>query len=106
MTKKLKDKMTFLAAFLIVAAAAVLLEGGQALAATTPAAGAFAYDIYDIAVNKILNGPIGFVAGVGAIGYGGYQAWMGNGWGAILPILGGATILSADTIVTSLGAVI
>ncbi|QYK83487.1 hypothetical protein IBG34_23110 (plasmid) [Aeromonas media] len=34
-----------------------------------PAAGAFGYDLYDIGVNKLLKGPVGFVAGVGIIAY-------------------------------------
>ena len=33
-------------------------------AIAVPAAGSLAYDLYDIGVNQILLGPIGFVAGV------------------------------------------
>lgn len=43
-----------------------------ASALTAPAADDFAYQIYDIAVNDMLNGPIGFVAGVAAIAGGGF----------------------------------
>ena len=35
----------------------------EAFAITAPVAGSFAYDVYDMAVNSILKGPIGFVAG-------------------------------------------
>jgi len=78
----------------------------EAFAVAVPGAGSFAYDIYDIAVVKILGGPIGFVAGVGAVAYGGVQAWTGNMWTAIPAVLGGAVVLKAEAITTTLGAMI
>ena len=57
-------KVTFLA-FLTV----LLLQTVSAFAMTTPAAGSFAYDLYDIAVTQILLGPIGFVAGVASMAF-------------------------------------
>jgi len=41
------------------------LAASQAGAFTAPAAGSFAYTVYDVAVTQILGGAIGFVAGVG-----------------------------------------
>jgi len=63
------------------------------------------YDIYDVAVNDILNGPVGFVSGVAAIVVGGAQLF--KSWQiALLSVLGGSAILNADTIVTTMGALV
>jgi len=75
-------------------------------AITAPAAGSFAYDVYDIGVNDILKGPIGFVGGVAAIVLGAIMAIQGKIMGAAPAILGGAAMLKADSIVSSLGAII
>ncbi|NKE70157.1 hypothetical protein [Candidatus Manganitrophus noduliformans] len=77
-----------------------------AMAITAPAAGSFAYDVYDIGVNQMLKGPIGFVAGVVAIIMGAAAAIMGEVMYAIPAILGGGVLLKADALVTSLGALI
>lgn len=76
-----------------------------ALAITAPASGTFAYDVYDIGVNKILNGPIGFVAGVGAMAIGAVSAVQQKIFAAVPAILGGAVLLNADNLVTSLGMI-
>jgi hypothetical protein len=75
----------------------------QAFAITTPAAGSFAYDVYDMAVNSILKGPIGFVAGLAAVCFGAAMAIQQKIGGAIPALLGGAVLLKADTIVSSMG---
>jgi hypothetical protein len=75
----------------------------EVLAVAAPAAGSFAYDIYDIAVNDILKGPIGFVAGLGAVAYGAGLAIRQQIAGAIPALLGGGALLKADVIVGSLG---
>ena len=55
-----------------IAAGATLLIAGTASAfIPVPAAGSFAFDIYDVAVNQVLNGPIGFTGGVAAMAMGG-----------------------------------
>lgn len=84
----------------------VLLAGGTAWAINAPAAGSFAFDVYDIGVNKILNGPIGFVGGVGAMVVGAVMAVQQKIFGAIPCILGGGVMLNADNLVTSLGMMI
>lgn len=86
--------------FIIMALMAVVPR--ELFAVTTPASGSFAYDLYDIAVLKILQGPIGFVGGCGAIVYGAMCA-MQHPLTAITPILGGAALLKADAIVNTLG---
>lgn len=75
-------------------------------AITAPQQGTFAYSVYDVGVNDILKGPIGFVGGAAAIVYGAIMAVQGRVMGAIPAILGGAVMLKADTIVSSLGAIV
>ena len=84
----------------------LLLQAGNVLAMTTPAAGSFAYDLYDIAVTQILLGPIGFVAGVASMAFAAILAIRQMILPAAGVVLGGAFLLSADTVVQSIGAVI
>ena len=79
---------------------------GVASAITAPAAGSFAYDVYDIGVNRLLKGPVGFVGGVAAIVIGAIAAIRAQIMLAIPAILGGAVFLKADTITASLGMII
>ncbi len=103
-----KNQQNKEALFFFLAVQAIILFGrfGEAFAITTPATGSFAYDIYDIGVNSILKGPIGFVAGVGAIIFGAIEAIRGQVLGAVPAILGGAALLKADDIVQTLGCII
>ena len=75
----------------------------NAWAIAAPEPGAFAYDIYDIGVNKLLKGPLGFVAGVSTIVVGAVFAVQAKVMQAIPAVIGGATMLKADAVVTSLG---
>jgi hypothetical protein len=84
----------------------LLLQAVNVLAMTTPAAGSFAYDLYDIAVTQILLGPIGFVAGVASMAFAAILAIRQMILPAAGVVLGGAFLLSADTVVQSIGAVI
>ena len=79
------------------------LTASQAGAFTAPGAGSFAYTVYDVAVTQILGGAIGFVAGVGAMVFGAVLAIQQKVMGAIPSILGGAVLLNAETLVTTLG---
>ncbi len=90
----------------IAACALSTLGAGQAFAITTPAAGSFAYDIYDIGVNEILKGPIGFVGGIGAMVAASVMAIRQMLLPAAATVLGGAFLLKADAIVSSMGALI
>lgn len=75
------------------------------MAFTAPTAGDFMYDLYDIFVNKGLNGAPGFVIGVALIGYSFTQ--MQTNWKlASLGVIGGSLLIKAADIATSLGAVI
>ncbi len=104
MRKQILDNRMYWASAFLVALAA-LVYSGAAEALTTPAAGSFAYDIYDVAVNSILKGPIGFVAGIAAIVLGAVQAIQGKMMMAFPAILGGAGLIKADTIVSSMGSI-
>ena len=87
----------------LLAVGALVLTASQASAFTAPAAGSFAYTVYDVAVERILQGAIGFVAGVGAMVMGAVLAIQQKVLAAIPAILGGAILLNADTLVTTLG---
>jgi hypothetical protein len=65
----------------------------------------FGGDIYDIAVNKILKGPIGTVAGIAAICIGAVSAIKGQYMAAIPAALGGVALLKADSILQSMGLI-
>lgn len=99
-----RKRLNMLIGFLAMLMGMMASIPAELLAVTTPAAGSFAYDLYDIAVLKILQGPIGFVGGCGAIVYGAILA-MQSPLGAITPILGGAALLKADAIVNTLGVI-
>jgi hypothetical protein len=87
-------------------AALVLLCAMPALAITAPTTGSFAYSVYDIAVVKILQGPIGFVAGLAGIVFAAVLAVKAMILPAALAILGAGVLIKADAIVTSLGMLI
>ncbi|MFO1259325.1 MAG: hypothetical protein U1E78_13080 [Gammaproteobacteria bacterium] len=71
-------------------------------ALTAPAKTDFAYDIYDVGVNKLLKGPIGFVGGITMLVTSAVN--ITKNWVlAALGILGGTAIVKADTLVTSMG---
>jgi len=95
------NKNLMLGFFAIVALAAVQ----TAMAIATPQTGTLGYDLYDVAVNDMLNGPIGYVAGLAAIVFGGFQIVKSYAI-AGLSVLGGSAVLNADTIVTSLGMIV
>jgi hypothetical protein len=97
MKKEEMVKVILLVAFMVMA-----IEP-SAFAITAPAAGSFAYDVYNMAVNSILKGPIGFVCGLAAVCFGAVLAIKQEIAGAIPALLGGAVLLKADTIVTSMG---
>ena len=76
-----------------------------ASAVTAPAAGSFAYDLYDVGVNLILNGAPGFIAGMGSVIWAATK--IQQDWKlAALGILGGSALLKADDITASLGVII
>jgi len=80
---------------------------GAAFALTdTPAAGDFAFELYDIVSHSILGGPIGIIAGIGCLVAGGVMAVQQKILGAVPCLLGGVIILQADTMIQSLGMLV
>jgi hypothetical protein len=90
----------------VSAVALLVLKAVNVMAMTTPATGSFAYDLYDIAVVQILQGPIGFVAGVACMVVAAVMAIRQMMVPAVSVILGGAFLLAADTVVESIGTII
>jgi hypothetical protein len=91
---------------ILVMVAALCLISSNAFAMTVPAAGSFAYDLYDIGVNQILLGPIGFVAGVACMVFAAIMAIRQMILPAAGVVLGGAFLLKADAVVQTVGAII
>ena len=79
-----------------------MLLSSVASAFTAPATGDFGYDVYDIVVNQILNGPIGFIGGVALIVFGATQI-MKNWFSTILCIIAGTVLIRAESLVVTLG---
>ena len=74
-------------------------------AITAPAAGSFAYDLYDVAVNDIVKGAPGFVGGVFGVAYSATK--FSTDWKiATAGILASTMIIKADTVTTTLGALV
>ena len=89
-------------AVLMLAVVATMLLSTVASAFTAPATGDFGYDVYDIVVNQILNGPIGFIGGVALIVFGATQI-MKNWFSTILCIIAGTVLIRAESLVVTLG---
>lgn len=83
-----------------------LLKASNALAMTVPATGSFAYDLYDIGVNQILLGPVGFTGGVACMCVAAILAIRQMILPAAGVVLGGAFLLRANTVVETIGALI
>lgn len=88
-------------------AVAVMTFGvaNAAFAFTVPSSSDLAYEIYDVAVNDLLKGPIGFVGGLGLVAYGLYGAVMGQGsvGTTVLALCAGGGMAAADTITETMG---
>lgn len=81
----------------------VAAVGAQAF--TTPAAGSFGYDVYDIVVNQILGGPIGFIGGVFLLVWGASKVM--TSWViTVLCVISGTILIRAEDLVVTLGALV
>ena len=83
-----------------------LFQAGNSLAMTVPATGSFAYDLYDIGINQILLGPVGFTGGVACMCVAAILAIRQMILPAAGVVLGGAFLLRANTVVETIGALI
>jgi hypothetical protein len=101
--KKYETKL-LLGAAVVGGVAAVLLGNPElSFAVSVPATGSFAYDLYDIAVNQILKGPVGYVGGMAAMVMGAIALITGRVLPAVPAVLGGAALLKADTLIRGIG---
>ncbi|MBN2251596.1 MAG: hypothetical protein JW724_05945 [Candidatus Altiarchaeota archaeon] len=96
-------KVATAAGIALIAGGVVLVGANIASAISAPATGSFAYDIYDIAVNDMMKGPIGYIAGLGAMVLGAFAAIQQKLGLAACSILGGGALIKADAITQSLG---
>jgi hypothetical protein len=100
---KHETKLLLGAAVVGVAAAVLLGNPDLSFAISEPTTGSFAYDLYDIAVNKILKGPVGYVGGMAAMVIGAIALITGRVLPAVPAVLGGAALLKADTLIQGIG---
>jgi len=84
----------------------LLLCAGPVLAITAPATTGFAYTMYDIVVVKMLQGAIGFIAGLALVIWGASMLPRGAYLPAAFTVAAGGMVIKADSIVTSLGMMI
>lgn len=75
-------------------------------AMTTPAAGTFGYDIYDVIVNGISKGAPGFAVGVAGVATAGFFAWKQQFPAMLGTLAGTGALVKADSLVTTFGAMI
>lgn len=87
-------------------AIACLFVATNAMAMAIPDRADFAYDLYDIGVVQILQGPIGFVGGCATMVIAAILAIKQMLLPAAGTVLGGAFLLRAETVVQSIGAMI
>lgn len=86
-------------------ALALMVTGGYAAAFTAPSSGTLGYDVYNVVVNQLLSGPIGFVGAVILIVWGASQV-MKQWLITVLCVIAGTVIIKCQSIVTTLGAVV
>ncbi len=82
------------------------LFASSAMAFTAPAAGTPFYDVYDVIVNMMLRGAMGFAAGVILFGMAAYFFSQSEILRGILCAVSCILLLRADSIVTTFGAII
>lgn len=91
--------------YMLAAAFVLSTIAPSAMAFTAPTAGDFAYDVYDIVVNSMLGGPIGFIGAIALIVWGATKV-MTNWMITVLCVISGTIIIKADALVATLGATI
>ena len=89
----------------LVLAGFTFLVAGGAHAITAPATGTLFFDAYDIVINSMLKGAVGFVAAILIFAMSIGLFLMQKVVPGIVGIVCAAILIKADTIVTSLGAV-
>ena len=70
---------------------------------TAPASGSFAFSVYDLFMNEILTGAIGFVIAAGLVLYALFWAVRSNVFGTIVCAIAAGLIIFIEDVVISLG---
>lgn len=107
MRQMLQARIVQLKAFkaLVVASLISLIITPSAFGIVAPAAGSFAFDLYDVAVNDVLLGAPGFVGAVIIMVVSAVN--LTRNWVlSIAGLLGGVILINADTITASMGMLV
>ena len=88
-----------------MAAGAVLSIPHAAFAFTTPAAGSFGYNFYDLVSNQMIQGAIGWSAAAIAAGFGIHELVKGRLWGTVAGFVAAGALANLPSIVTTLGVI-
>lgn len=75
------------------------------MAATTPAAGDPGFELYDLFVNDLAKGPLGFVGAMALFLWAGSMI-KDSYWKAGAAAIGGGVVLKADALTSSFGAML
>lgn len=100
------SKMSVAVYVLILGGLIIGLCPALAFAFEAPAAGSFAFSVYDLFMNDILTGAIGFVIAAGLILYAIFWAVRSNVFGTIVCAICAGLIIFIEEVVISLGITI
>ena len=100
------SKMSVAVYVLIIKVLIIGLCPALAFAFEAPAAGSFAFSVYDLFMNDILTGAIGFVIAAGLILYAIFWAVRSNVFGTIVCAICAGLIIFIEEVVISLGITI
>lgn len=94
-----KDKVSIF--FMVVM---LVMAASMAFGATKPMGGEFAYDAYDIGVNKIIGGPPGYLISAAGVAFGATMiAFTGAVKLGIMALVGSGLFLGVNGIVGTMG---
>ena len=91
--------------FAVLAVVLFLASALPSFAITAPTTGSLFYDVYDIVVNSMLKGAVGFVAAILVFMMGIGLFFMQKIIPGVIAVVCAALIVKADAIVTSLGLI-
>ena len=96
--------LIIMAAVIVAALSVTFIPCAEAF--TKPAAGSFAYDIYKIGILDLLQGPAGFVGAAILVVLGVAMLLRGTWSVTVASFIAAGVLAKAETIITSLGAVV
>jgi len=99
------ENMSLRRVWLLFALFASGLFASSVMALTAPAAGSFAFDMYQVGVVDTLQGPIGFVGAVLLMVWSAIKITT-NWMGAVAGLLGSIALINAESLVTSMGMIV